>query len=385
MNMRIPIARPCFDEADTQSIQTPLETGWVVQGPKVRAFEEKFAQFVHSADAVACSSGTSALHLALSALKIGPGDEVIVPSFTWVASANAVMYCGAKPVLCDIDLETFNLDINSMAAAITPQTKAIIPVHLFGQSAPMDAVMALAQANNLGVVEDAACAFGAQWRGQHLGTIGDFGTFSFHPRKAITTGEGGMVTCRAAEHIEVLRSLRDHGARRGEGGMPHFDMLGFNYRMTDIQGALGCSQMNKAQWIIDQRIEKARRYDTRLGHFGWLKTPSVVEDTRHAYQAYVCLFAPETPTLDNVQALNSARDQLMSKLAERGVSTRQGTHAVHALGWYKETFGYTESSLPNSWFADQLSFALPLYPQMTDAEHDYVIDALEQSWAELDL
>ena len=385
MNMRIPIARPYFDEADSLSIQAPLETGWVVQGPKVRAFEEKFARFVKADDAVACSSGTSAIHLALSAMGIGEGDEVIVPSFTWVASANAVVYCGATPVLCDIDLSTFNMDAESLKAAITPRTKAMIPVHLFGQTAPMDAVMDIAQSHGLGVVEDAACAFGAQWGDQHLGTIGDFGTFSFHPRKAITTGEGGMVVCRASDDLDVLRSLRDHGARRNQGGMPHFDMLGFNYRMTDFQGALGCTQMDKAQWIIDQRIEKAKRYDEQLARFQWLQTPSVVSGSRHAYQAYVCLFKPQTPDLENVTELNHARNQLMARLAERGVSTRQGTHAVHALGYYKERFGYTEAALPNSWLADQLSFALPLYPQMTEAEQDYVVDALEACANELNL
>ncbi len=377
MNMRIPIARPCFDEADSQSIQVPLETGWVVQGPKVRSFEERFADFVGTEDAVACSSGTSAIHLALSAMNIGEGDEVIVPSFTWVASANAVVYCGGTPVLCDIDLDTFNIDIEALEAAITPRTKAILPVHLFGQSAPMGAVMKLAELHNLGVVEDAACAFGAQWRERHLGTIGDFGTFSFHPRKAITTGEGGMVVCRNTDHIELLRSLRDHGARRSAEGMPHFDTLGFNYRMTDIQGALGCSQMDKAQWIVDQRIARAERYNRMLSSIEWLQTPSIEPDTRHAFQAYVCLYRPAAPSLSNVTELNQGRNTLMAALAERGISTRQGTHAVHALGWYKENFGYTEQALPNAWMADQLSFALPLYPQMTDLEQDYVVDVLQ--------
>jgi dTDP-4-amino-4,6-dideoxygalactose transaminase len=383
MSMRVPIARPWFDEADLNSIRTPLETGWVVQGPRVRAFEQKFSRFVGADDGVACSSGTSAIHLSLSALKIGPGDEVIVPSFTWIATANAVLYCGATPILCDIDLDTYNIDPAAFEAAIGPRTRAVIPVHLFGQAAPMDAVMAIATEHGLGVVEDAACAFGARWGNVHLGTIGDFGTFSFHPRKAITTGEGGMVVCRNPGDMDRLRSLRDHGAERTESGMPRFDRLGFNYRMTDIQGALGYSQMDKANWIIEQRAERARRYDRLLAEFDWIRTPSVVAGSVHAYQAYVCLFRPEKPSLANLGALNTLRNVLMTNLEDRGVSTRQGTHAVHALGLYRERYGYQETSLEQSWLADQLTFALPLYPQMTDAEQDYVVEHLAGCWNEL--
>lgn len=383
--MQIPITRPWFDEADFDVIRRPLETGWVVQGPYVEKFEQAFAAYAGVAAAVAVSSCTTALHLALAALDIGPGDEVIVPSLTWVASANAVVYCGATPILVDIDLATYNIDPAAAEAAITPRTRAIIPVHLFGLAADMAPLLALAEAHGLAIVEDAACGLGSRWKGRHVGTLGDFGAFSFHPRKAVTTGEGGMLLGRERGRLERVRVLRDHGAGRTDHArhaatdgflLGPFSELGYNYRMTDIQGALGTTQMEKVPTVLHRRRARAARYDEMLARFDWLRTPTVPAGFEHSYQSYVCLFAPDTPSLAALPKLNAARDRLMRFASDKGVATRQGTHAVHALDYYARRFGYVREGLPRALIAEALSITLPLYPQMTDAEQDYVIEVL---------
>ncbi len=389
MKMRIPITKPLFDEADIESLRGPIESGWVVQGPKVKEFEEKFAAFTGSSDAIACTSCTTGLHLGLAALGVGPGDEVIVPSFTWVASANVAVHCGATPVLCDIDPNTFNVDPAEIERRITPKTKAIVPVHLFGLAADMVAVNDIAKRHNLSVVEDAACGLGARLNGTHVGNFGDFGAFSFHPRKAVTTGEGGMVLVKNPDHYALVRTLRDHGASKSDLArhdgkaaflLSQFEHLGYNYRMTDIQGALGSSQMDKAAWVLEHRVKRAKRYDTLLEKIGWLKAPVVPDGAEHAYQSYVCLFEPETPSMANLERLNGLRNSILTIAEELGVSTRQGTHAIHGLGWYRRNFGYKPTDLPKSWIAEHLTMTLPLYPQMTDEEQDYVIEILEEAF-----
>lgn len=380
--MKIPLTRPWFDADDLAAVQAPLETGWVVQGPHVRAFEQSFAAYTGADDAVACTSCTTALHLALAALGVGPGDEVIVPAFTWVATANAAIYCGATPVLVDIDLPTFALDPAAVEAAITARTRAVVPVHLFGLAADMDALVALAERRGLSLLEDAACGLGSRHRGRHVGTIGDMGVFSFHPRKAVTTGEGGMVLAREAHRLDRCRVMRNHGASAKAGAdvdgfrLGDFAELGFNYRMTDIQGALGVTQMKKVPAAVERRTRLARRYDTLLAPLGWLRTPAVPAYATHSYQSYVCLFAPEEPTLERLPTLEAARDRVMRFAAEQGVATRQGTHAVHTLGYYARTFGYAPGDMPRAAIAERASLTLPLYPQMTEAEQDYVVETL---------
>ncbi len=408
-NIRIPLAKPVFEADDFAAIQTPLETGWVVQGPRVAAFEQAFAEYVGAPRAAACSSATTGLHLALAALGIGPGDEVIVPAFTWVATANAVIYCGATPVLADIDLKTFNFSVEAVRAAVTPRTRAVIPVHLFGLPAAMSELPA-----GLAVVEDAACGLDARIAeravaerssrpasggshevrshqserakeacGQHVGTFGDFGVFSFHPRKAVTTGEGGMVLARTAEGDATIRSLRSHGLVAGPvrapwamGDAPH---VGFNHRMTDFQGALGVTQMAKAKRLHTARAARAARYCEALGDLDWLGLPAEPDGGVHGWQAFVVMYQPERPSLASVDRLYQGRNALMLRLAERGIETRPGTHAVHVLDFYRKTFGYGPASCPNAWIADQASFALPLFPTMTDAEQDAVIEAVRSA------
>jgi dTDP-4-amino-4,6-dideoxygalactose transaminase len=383
--MKVPITRAVFDESDLALIQEPLKSGWVVQGPFVKKFEDTFAEFTGAKNAIACSSCTTGLHIALAALGLGPGDEVIVPAFTWVATANAVEYQGARVVFCDIDRETFNIDVGELKTKISPKTKALIPVHLFGLPANMSEIMRLAAKHRLAVVEDAACGFGSYFKGRHVGTFGDFGVFSFHPRKAITTGEGGMILTADDRHASAARSLRDHGSSKSDLArhdakaaflLAGFNQLGFNYRMTDIQGALGVSQMAKAPWIQEQRVRCAERYRTLLKDIDWLKLPRVSEDSVHGYQSFVCRFEPEEPSLKNVERLTGMRNKLLLDLEEEGVSTRQGTHAVTTLGYYRNKYGVRPADFPNALLADRLTVTLPVYAQMSEEEQAYVVDRI---------
>ena len=370
-----------------RAVQLPLESGWVVQGPYVAKFEEMFSAFTGTRHSAAASSCTTALHLAVAVLRLKPGDEVIVPAFTWVATANVVEYMGAKPIFCDIRLDTFNIDVAQIEALVTPRTVGIIPVHLFGLCADMQPIMDIARKHSLWVVEDAACAFGGWYRGRHAGTFGEIGCFSFHPRKSITTGEGGMVITARDDLDKEVRSLRDHGASRSDLSrhtqtssflLAEYDHLGYNYRLTDIQGALGCVQMERAEWILSERRARARLYDELLNDFEWLKTPVVPEGYVHGYQSYVCLFLPELPTIANVKRLHEQRNEIMMRLEERGIATRQGTHAAVIQRYYAEKYDLHPEQFPNAYIADRLSLTLPLFVQITEGEQRQVHDSLQE-------
>lgn len=385
----IPITKPFFGSEERQAVQQPLESGWVVQGPFVRQFEQDFSAFTGSQFAIATSSCTTAMHLAVAALGLRPGDEVILPAFTWISTANVVEYMGAKPVFCDIDLPSFNIDIHQIEALVTPRTVGIIPVHLFGLCTDMGPLLELARKHGLWVVEDAACGLGARYQERHAGTFGVMGCFSFHPRKSITTGEGGMITTQREGMDQLARSLRDHGASRSDLArhdsqagflLAEYDHLGYNYRLTDIQGALGVAQMQRAEWLLAQRARLARLYDQRLAGLSWLDTPAVPQGHTHGYQAYVCLFRPEGPSLDNAEKLHRQRNALMMQLEQNGIATRQGTHAPVIQGYYAGKYGLRPEQFPNATLADRLSLALPLYPQMTEGEHALVCESLEAAF-----
>jgi perosamine synthetase len=387
---KIPITKPYLGAEELAAVQRPLETGWLVQGPYVAEFERRFADFTHAKNAVATTSCTTALHLAAAALGVGPGDEVVVPAFTWVSTANIVESLGGRAVFCDVDLDTFNVDVTQLERLVTERTVGIIPVHLFGLSADMDPILALAQARGVWVIEDAACGFGAWYHGRHAGTLGDAGCFSFHPRKSITTGEGGMVTTERSDLDATLRSLRDHGASRSDlqrhsekDGflLADYDRLGYNYRMTDIQGALGCAQLDRARYILAARTEVAHRYDELLRDVEWLALPVTPEGYIHGYQGYVTLFRPETPTLDNYERLHRRRNAIMRDLEERGIATRQGTHAPIALGYYAKKYRIRAESYPRSLFADRLTLTLPLYVGLSADDQEFVVDELRRAYA----
>lgn len=385
--MKIPITKALFSTDEMKAVQIPLKTGWLVQGPFVKKFEKKFSAYINIESAVATSSCTTALHIAAAALKLKPGQEVIVPSFTWIATANAVEYMGAKPIFCDIDLKTFNIDVKKIESLITRKTVGIIPVHLFGLCADMNPILKIAKKYKLWIIEDAACAFGAQYHGRHAGTFGDLGCFSFHPRKSITTGEGGMITTDQDDLEKRCRSLRDHGAERSHSAeqnssflLPEYKMLGYNFRMTDIQGALGSVQMDRAAKIIKKRIICAKHYDRLLRKIPELRTPYLPPKLVHSYQAYVSLFCPEKPTIKNVGKWHKKRNTVMALLEKKGIATRQGTHAVVLQSFYKKKYSLNPNHFPNSVIADKLSLALPLYPTLKKEEQNFIVQELQNAF-----
>jgi dTDP-4-amino-4,6-dideoxygalactose transaminase len=316
------------------------------------------------------------LHLALSALEIGPGDEVIVPAFTWVATANVVLYCGAKLVFVDVDRATFNIDPKQVAAKLSEKTRAVILVHLFGLCADVDAIREVIPAN-VKIIEDAACASGASYKDKPAGGLGDVAAFSFHPRKSITTGEGGMVTTNSAELAERMEQMRNHGAtvseeQRHHGPKPYilpdFNLLGFNYRMTDLQGAIGLVQLGKLEAFIKERAQWAAWYRQQLADLDWLALPDEPEGGRHAWQAFVAYVDPDKAPL--------LRNDIMERLQSKGIATRPGTHAVHMLNFYRQKYGLQPDDFPGARDCDRHTMAIPLHNRMSEEDYEYVVEQL---------
>ena len=392
LEIQVPIARTGLTEAEIQSVLEPLRSGWLVQGPKVREFEQAWSTFTGSQHSIAVTSCTTALHLSLAALGFGPGDEAIVPAFTWISTANVVEHLGGRVVFADINLATFNIDPSGIEALITPRTKAILPVHLFGLAAEMQQINEIAHRHNLWVVEDAACGFGSTLQGQHVGTFGNTGCFSFHPRKAITTGEGGMITTNDQKLAERLRMLRDHGAamsdlQRHLGPKPYLladhPEAGYNQRMTDLQAALGVAQMQRAEEIVGERRALAATYDAGFSSLEWLQTPVAPADYGHGYQSYPCLFEPQK-VLNAVEKgdqkmlsmVREQRNKWMEELQINGISTRPATHAVHMLDYYRKKYELKPEQFPAAQAANDCSISLPLFHGMRSDEQLHVLDSV---------
>ena len=394
-SINVPIARTSLTEQEINSVIEPLRSGWLVQGPKVKEFEAKWSEFTGAEHSIAVTSCTSALHLSLAAIGFGPGDEAIVPAFTWISTANVVEHLGGTVVFCDISLDTFNIDPVLVEDRITDKTKAILPVHLFGLPADMKPLRDLALRYDLKIIEDAACGFGSRYQGQHVGTLGDTGCFSFHPRKAITTGEGGMVTTQSAELAAKLRRLRDHGAavsdmQRHLGAKPYLladhPDAGYNQRMTDLQAALGSTQMDRAEEIVFERQRLAQRYDQAFADLEWLQIPFKPNGDEHGYQSYPCLFQPKIAmstakrpaNISKIKAINAARNGWMEQLQQQGISTRPATHAVHMLSFFKQKYGLRPEDFPNAFVANDCSISLPLFHGMTEVEQDFVVTKVRE-------
>jgi len=377
VNRLIQISLPSTSDEEWQACREPILSGWLTQGPKVSAFEQAFATRHAVAHALATTSCTTGLHLILAAMGIGPGDEVIIPAFTWVATANVVLYCGATPVFADVNRATYNIDSADVARRLTSRTKAVIAVHLFGLCADIDALRAVLP-EEIPIIEDAACAAGASYKGLSAGAIGFAASFSFHPRKSITTGEGGMVTTNDRSLADVANMLRNHGAsiseeQRHSGPrpylLPEFNLLGYNYRMTDLQGAIGLAQLKKLDRFIAEREHWAAYYRDSLARLGWLRMPQLpTEGGRHAWQAFVTYVDPQTAPLQ--------RNQIMARLQERGISTRPGTHAVHMLGYYRERYEIRPEDYPGARDCDSNTMAIPLHNRMTQEDYEYVVRCL---------
>lgn len=399
---RIPITKPVFDDRDFESVVKPLKSGWVVQGPFVKDFEERFASFTGAKYAVATSSCTTAQLISSMCIGIKAGDEVIVPSFTWISTPNSVEFLGATPVFVDIDLKTFNIDCKKIEEKLTSKTKALYPVNLFGLTSDYDSIIDIAVRHHLTVIEDCACSLGSYYKPEnnhepvHAGNFGIIGNFSLHPRKSITTGEGGMLLTGDEGIAGLARSLRDHGASRSDLErhtskrdflLPEYVHLGYNFRMTDIQGAIGCTQMEKLSGILENRRAKAKRYDTLLDEVPFLAKPFVPENMIHSYQSYVCLYKRDIikeiveskkNTIEQIEVLSDERNKLMYSLEEMGISTRQGTHCVTIQKYYAQKYQLRPEDCLNGYIADRCSLTLPLYATMPDEDQDYVIEKIKE-------
>ncbi len=363
-NSRINITEPSFDESELDMVRAVLESKWVTQGPMTERFEALMAAHHKVKHALACTSCTSALHLSTMALGLGPGDEVIVPAFTWVTSAHAAEYVGAKAVFADIDLATYNFDPKALEAAITPRTKAIVAVHLFGLAAPMDELKGICAPRKIAIIEDAACAVGTTYKGRPVGALGDLCCFSFHPRKVVTTGEGGMVTTDRDDLANAVKSLRNHGATgapdptlepHGPWTMGTFNRIGYNLRLSDIQAAVGVAQMAKLDRLMAGRRSAARNYNELLAGLNDIERPLAGDAAGHSFQSYVIRLKAGG---------RSRRNALMSALDSAGLQTRPGTHAVHRLGYYANKYGLKPEQFPNACLAEDTTITLPIIPNM---------------------
>ena len=369
--MKIPITKPYFDKKEPDAAKRVVESGWVIQGPITEDFERMVAAFVNAAHAVAVSSCTTALHLSLTAAGIKAGDEVICPSFTYIATPNSIEYTGARPVFCDINEDTYNIDPGLIEEKITGKTKAIVPVDQVGLSCDHDEIQRIAKKHGLKVIEDAAPAIGARYKGRMIGSISDFTCFSFHPRKVITTGEGGMITTDRKSYAETLKILRSFGTkvtsldRSGYEDIKteEYYELGYNYRITDIQSAIGIEQMKKLDEILEKRRRLARIYNEELGRIDNIKVPYVPDYTDHTYQTYV-ISVPE-----------KNRNWVMRKLLEKQIACKIGVEMCHSQPYYVKKYGLT--SLPKTEKAHNSTILIPIYPSMTSPEQEYIIKNLK--------
>jgi dTDP-4-amino-4,6-dideoxygalactose transaminase len=363
---RVRLAKPSVGADELVEIERVLATGYLTQGQAVARLEREFAALVGTTYAFATSSATTALHLSLVALDVQPGDEVVVPAFTFPATANAVIQQGAVPVLADIEPSTFAVTPESVAAAITTRTVAIMPVDAFGFPAPMSELSSLARDRGLRLVEDAACAIGATRDGQACGSFPDVGCFSFHPRKVITTGEGGMITTDASELAERIALLRSHGGVRRDGRFT-FEAAGFNYRLSDVAGAMGLAQMKKLPSLLTTRQDRARLLTESLRDLPGVRPPIDLQGVVSTYQSYVVV-------LDDW----FDRDAVIRELDRLDIESTIGTYGLHLEPYFRDRYGLTPEMYPNATLAARQSLALPMYPDMTEEDVLHVADSLRQ-------
>lgn len=371
--MNVPITKPALTEEEARAPYESIRSGWVTQGPKVAEFEKAVASYVGAKHGIATTSCTTGLHLALATIGVKAGDEVIVPSFTFIASANAILYTGATVVFCEIDPRTFNADPADVEKRITKRTKAIMPVDQIGLACDIEAMNAVAKGHGIDVVEDAAPTIGGTYKGRKVGSNAHQTVFSFHPRKVITTGEGGMITTDDDAVAEKARKLRAHAMSvsdldRHKADRPileEYHELGFNYRMTDIQASIGLVQLRRLDELLRIRIAKAERYERELSGIPQLRTPYTPPYATHTYQSY-CLDLD--PAVD--------RDDLMARLLRRGIATRRGVMASHLEKIYRDRVGTV--SLPITEQKAKSTMLIPLFATMTDDEQTYVIESLRE-------
>lgn len=377
----LPFARPSLGDEEIAELVDTLKSGWITTGPKVERFTNEFAEYVGGRFAVPVSSATAGLHVALLALGVGPGDEVVTTPLTFVATLNTIVHCGAVPVLADIDASTLNVQVEEIEKKITSKTKAIVPVHYVGQPVDLDPILELAAARGIAVLEDAAHAVGSEYKGRRIGSFPTTSVFSFHPNKNMTTGEGGMVVTEDEAVFESASLLKFHGMDReswkrfAKSGSPRYDVAvpGFKYNMMDIQAALGLHQLKRLEGFLVERERLARRYDEAFGGAGvvGLILPSrVAYPVRHAWHLY-------TPLVD-VDRLTIDRDQFMAELKTRNIGTGLHYTAAHEFSYYANRFGWRPEDFPQAHFVSERIVSLPLFPGLTDADQDDAIEAIRE-------
>jgi dTDP-4-amino-4,6-dideoxygalactose transaminase len=374
----IPFHIPEIGDVEIESVVETLRSGWLTTGSKVKRFEEDFSKYLGCSHAVAVNSCTAALHLALDAIGIHDGDEVIVPTMTFTATAEVVLYFKAKPVLVDCQRDTLNLDPNQIAAAITPKTKAIIPVHFGGQPCNMEPILKIAKAHKLHVIEDAAHALPASYEGKKIGTIGDITCFSFYATKTITTGEGGMATTENSEWAERMRMMSLHGIshdawkRYTKEGSWYYEVLcpGFKYNLTDIAAAIGIEQLSKCTEFWKARKRIAYVYDKCFADLPEIQIPSCQPNLEHAWHLYVIQL--------NLERLKISRNQFIEALREKGIGTSVHFIPLHLHPYYRNKFGYKPEDFPNASAVYDQIVSLPIYPKMTEADVESVIGAVSK-------
>ncbi len=361
---KIPLSDPFITDEDVNAVAESVREKRLSQGKYVERFEKEFSKYIGVKYAVAICNGTAALHTALNAIDVGCDDEVIVPSFSFVATANCVLYQGAKPVFADIDPLTYNVSPKEIERKITRKTKAIMPVHYAGQPADMASIRDIAGKQGIYVVEDAAEAHGALCNGGKAGSLGNLACFSFYPNKNMTTGEGGIITTNDDELAEKIRMIRSHG----QNERYHHVILGYNYRMSDIHAALGIVQLKRLDWVINKKVEKARYYDRRIQEiFGDdVKIPHVASYASHVYMFYTVRFSSK-----------KVRDEAMTELEKTGVETRVAFPPIHLQPLYQDLFGYKRGYLPVTEDVSDTILCFPIYPHMNRQEQEYVLAGLK--------
>ncbi|MEM7034980.1 MAG: UDP-4-amino-4,6-dideoxy-N-acetyl-beta-L-altrosamine transaminase [Chloroflexota bacterium] len=373
----IPYGQQWLDDEDIEAVVTVLRSDWLTTGPKVAEFEEAFARFVGAQEAVAVSNGTASLHAAINALDIGPGDEVIVPTMTFAATANCILFEGGTPIFVDVEPETLLIDPARVEAAITERTKAIIAVDYAGQPCDYDALQTIANQHNLALIDDACHAIGGTYKGRSVGILADLNTFSFHPVKHIATGEGGMITTNSSQLAKKMRTFRNHGIttdhrQRAEQGSWFYEMvdLGYNYRLTDIQCALGLTQLRKLPEWVTRRQTIAQQYNQAFRDISGLTPLTVRPEVNHAYHLYVVRL--------DLNLLVASRSEIFTELREAGLGVNVHYIPVHRHPFYQKRFGYQKGLCPVAEAAYEQILSLPMFPKMSDDDVQYVIDIIER-------
>ena len=372
--MKVPYFEPWITIDDQKFVLNALKRRWLTNGPFLKQFESNFSKFINSKYASGVGSATQALHLSTKSLDIGPGDEVIVPTFTFVATANAVTYCGAKPIFVDIDLDTFNIIPSEIERKITKKTKAIIPVHYGGQSCDMKEIIQIAKKNNLKIIEDCAHALGSTYLNKKCGSFGDLGCFSFYPTKVITTGEGGMITTNKKKFLQKINLLKSQAMSisakdRELKAQWKYDIidLGYNYRLDEIRSALGVSQLSRIDSINKMRINIANTYDKLIKNISGITIPKKKSDRNHIYHLY---------TIKIEKNFHLSRDELFSKLSSKGIGTSVQYFPLHKMSYYKNNSS-TKKKFANAEKLKDQVLCLPIFPKMTLKQIEYIVSNLQ--------